>query len=491
MRRGWQHIPKNHLHPTPPKCNGYTSVVSKSQSLLNEDELLRATGYRIKYHPYGAAKDLFHERADEVLLAGPAGTGKSLAALHKEHLAMSKYAGAKAFMARKTRTSMTNSCIETFERHVLKPPDKVKFHGQDQQYNYPNGSMIAVIGLDDPERIKSTDWDMGFIQEVTECTENDWEICTTRLRNWVMPYQQLMADCNPDKPTHWIKRRCDSGLTKMLRSFHQDNPRLFNTRDGTFTPEGQQYLAKLDRLTGVRRKRLYVGDWVAAEGMIYEEWDPQIHLINYSQLPEGWDEWTHYWSLDFGFVHPLAWQDWVEDPHTLDLYRVREIYQTRTLVEDLAKQVMELTYGIYTPRAIICDHDAEDRATFERHTGYLTLPAYKPIQQGIQAVKARLRPGAPGRGLFLVRDALVRRDTELVQAGKPTCTEEEWDGYVWDEKVNRFVNSKKDELPLDKDNHGMDATRYIVAFADDLADDPEEFEGILTYDEDEVRISPY
>jgi phage terminase large subunit len=102
-------------------------------------------------------------------MAGPAGTGKSLACLHKVHLAMSKYPLAKAFISRKTRTSMTNSCLETFNRHVLKPPDKVHFHKTDQQYNYPNGSMIAVVGLDDPERIKSTDWDMGFVQEVTEC----------------------------------------------------------------------------------------------------------------------------------------------------------------------------------------------------------------------------------------------------------------------------------------------------------------------------------
>lgn len=463
----------------------------KVDPLLEQDELLKASGYRIRYHPYGAAKELFTERADEILMAGPAGTGKSLACLHKMHLVMSKYPNAKAFMARKTRTSMTNSCLETFDRHVIKPPDKVHFHKQDQQYNYPNGSMIAVIGLDDPERIKSTDWDMGFVQEVTECTENDWEICTTRLRNWEMPYQQLLADCNPDKPTHWIKKRCDIGLTKLLKSFHRDNPRLFNQKTNEWTPEGLQYMAKLERLTGVRRSRLYEGVWMAAEGIIYEEWNDQYHMVNLSQLPEGWKEWVHYWTIDFGFVHPFVWQDWIENPNTGDLYRLREIYQTRRLVEDHASDIMELTQGIHVPHAILCDHDAEDRATFERHTGYLTLAAYKPIQQGIQAVKKRLRPGGLGQGLFLVRDALVAKDPDLEAQGKPTCTEEEWDGYVWDEKLNRLVNSKKDELPLDKDNHGMDATRYCVAFVDSLADDPEEFEGVMSYDGDEVHISPY
>lgn len=463
------------------------------ERLIDQDVLIDATGWRIKYHPYGAARDLFHCREDEVLLAGPAGTGKSLAALHKLHLCMSKYEGAKAFMCRKTRASMTDSCMATFDRHVIKAPDKVHFHKQDQHYNYPNGSLIAVVGMDNPEKVKSTDWDMGYVQEATELTENDWEIATTRLRNWMIPdYQQIIADCNPDKPTHWLKRRCDIGHTKLLLSLHEDNPRLWDRRTNAWTREGMQYLAKLMRLSGVRRKRLYEGQWVAAEGMIYEEWNEEVHLITLNEIPEGWEEWTHYWTIDFGFTHPFVWQDWVEDPHTGALYRVREIYMTRRLVEDHARDIMELTGGIYTPHAILCDHDAEDRATFERHTGYLTLPAYKAIQQGIQATQSRLRTDwKSGRaGIFFVRDALVRRDRDLQEEGKPTCTEEEFDGYVWDEKITRLVNSKKDELPIDRDNHGMDATRYMVAFADSLADDPEEFEGILTFDEDEIFISP-
>src|SRR5437868_2072885 len=110
------------------------------KSLLENDEVLRMTGHRIRYTPCGAAKDLFHDRSPEILIVGPKGTGKSLAVLHKQHLVMSKYPGARFFMARKTRTSMTNSCLETFQHQVLKPPDKVHFHKQDQQFYYPNGS---------------------------------------------------------------------------------------------------------------------------------------------------------------------------------------------------------------------------------------------------------------------------------------------------------------------------------------------------------------
>jgi phage terminase large subunit len=460
------------------------------KALLENEELTKAAGYRIKYHPWGAAKELFTCHNDEILMAGPAGTGKSLAILHKLHLVLSKYPLAKGFMSRKTRTSMTNSCLATYQSHVLRPPDKVHFHKQDQVFNYPNGSMLAIVGLDDPERIKSTDWDLGFIQEATECTENDAEICTTRLRNWVVPYQQMLYDCNPDKPTHWLKRRCDQGLTTMLVSHHEDNPRLWDHYNEKWTTEGMQYLAKLQRLTGVRRARLYSGQWVAAEGIVYDQWDAQTHLISQAQLPLDWTEWPHYWAIDWGYTHPLVWQDWMEDPQGR-LYLNRQIYRTRTLVEDIAAEIMDLTAGLPPPKAIICDHDAGDRAVFERHTGYLTLPAYKSIQIGIQAVQKRLQALWDGQpGIFILRDSLVSEDQDLAAAGKPLKTEDEWDGYVWDLKHNRQTNSKKDELPVDLNNHGMDALRYMVAFVDSLADDPEEVEGLLLYD-DEVRISPY
>jgi phage terminase large subunit len=465
----------------------------KATKLLKNQDLLNATGYRIKYSARGASLDIFHRRDDEILLDGPAGTGKSLSILQKLHLVMSKYPGAKGFMARKTRSSMTNSCIDMFQRHVLKPPDRVYPHKQDQVFKYPNGSSLAYFGLDEPARIMSTEFDIGYIQEATECTENDVEMCTTRLRNGVVPYQQLLMDCNPDRPTHWLLKRCQAGKTVRLQSFHKDNPRLYITKEGRWSEEGEKYLAKLQRLTGARRSRLFAGEWVAAEGLVYEEWDPQIHLISRADLPEHWREWVHYWVLDWGFIHPLVWQDWMEDPQTGVLYLNREVYKTKYLVEDAAPYVMELcrNENLPIPAAIICDHDAEDRAIFERHTGLLTLPAYKPIQAGVQAVKRRLskdwKAGTPG--IMVLRDALVEKDLALDEAGKPYCTEQEFDGYIWDENPKRDVNSKKDELPVDRNNHGMDTTRYIVAFVDNLADDPEDIEGvILNYDE--VCISP-
>lgn len=445
--------------------------------------------------------DFFHDHGEELLLSACAGTGKSRAALEKVHLVLSKYAGARFFMARKTRASMTQSCMVTYEKEVLRPPDKVHHHKQDSEYRYPNGSTLVVCGLDDPEKIKSTEYDGGYIQEATEATKNDWEMCGSRLRSSVVPYQQLIGDCNPDKPTHWLKLREKQGLLRMFHSTLKDNPKWWDRYRNDWTPAGKAYDGRMSRLTGVRRSRLYLGLWVAAEGVVYEKWDPQVNMISRSELPKGWEEWPHYWAIDWGYVHPFAWGDFIENPATGALYLLNQIYMPKVLVEDHAREIAKIVEG-RMPRAIICDHDAGDRATFEKHISehmgqkLLTLPAYKPIGIGVQNMAARVASDPKwggGPGFFVVRDSLCHNKVQdLIEAGSPTCMEDEMDGYVWDVEFNEKVNSKRDEIPVDKDNHGVDYVRYMCAFADNLADDPQNFEEtVYLNDEYEEIISRY
>lgn len=406
------------------------------------------------YRPYGGCEALWRCREGEVLLSGPAGTGKSRAALEKLHCAAHKYPGMQGLILRKTRASLTDAALKTFEEKVVPEGHPIIrrpiLRETRKIYRYPNGSEIVVGGLDNPDRIMSTDKDMIYIQEATECTERDWEMATTRLRNGVMPYQQLLADCNPDSPMHWLYLRTENGQTRIIESRHEDNPSV-----------GPEYLAKLDALTGVRYKRLRLGLWVAAEGIIYEGWDPAVHRIDRFEVP---GDWPRIWSVDFGYVHPFCWGAWALDPDGR-LYRYREIYHTHRLVEDHARQILEVTKGEPAPTAIVCDHDAEDRATLERHLGLGTTPAHKSISDGIQAVASRLRAEGDGKvRLFYLRDSLVERDPDLADRKLPCSTEEEYGGYIWNEGGGR----RKGEEPLKEQDHGMDMTRYAVAFADEL-----------------------
>src|SRR5438105_8088340 len=285
------------------------------------------------YRPLGAAAELFRRRDPEVLLAGPAGTGKSRACLEKLHLCCTKYAGARALIVRKTRVSRTEAALVTYEEKVLAPGSAIPRgagRAARQAYHYPNGSEAVVGGLDRPQKVMSTEYDLIYVQEAIELSEDDWESLTTRLRNGAMPYQQILADTNPDAPTHWLKRRCDAGRTVLLESRHEDNPSV--------TPE---YLARLDRLTGARLWRLRHGRWVSAEGVVYEGWDPAVHLAQPRTIPP---DWPRYWSTDFGYSNPFVWQCWAKDPDGR-LWMVREIYRTGTLVEDLARQIRALTQG--------------------------------------------------------------------------------------------------------------------------------------------------
>jgi len=364
---------------------------------------------------------------------------------------MDKYPGSRSLMLRKSRRSLTQTAMVTYEQRVLPRgwlDNIIHFNVTDQQYEYPNGSILAVGGLDDAQKIMSSEWDMIYPQEATELTEGDWEDLTTRLRWHSMPYQQLLGDCNPNKPTHWLKKRCDKGKTLMLESRHKDNP--------THTKEDQD---ALDNLTGVRRKRLRDGQWAAAEGMVYEMWDTSLHVIDAFEIPPLW---RRYWAIDWGFRNPFVWQAWAQS-HDGDLYCYHEIFMTGRLVEDLARQVVEVTAGEPRPIGVICDHDAEDRATFARHAQVDTIPASKAINLGIQAVQARLKSDKRGRpGVRYFRDCLVERDPHLDATKAPASTIEEYDGYVWDES-----NGKKEkEVPVDKDNHGMDCSRYMVMHVD-------------------------
>lgn len=418
----------------------------------------------INYTPRGAAHALFGIQAPELIVSGPAGTGKSRAILEKLHLAALKHPRARILMVRKTRRSLTESGMVTYWDKIRPYLDRVQWKPSMQQYQYPNGSIIAVGGLDKPSKIMSSEWDIIYPQESTELNERDWESCTIRLRNGKMPYQQLIGDCNPDAATHWLKQRAMSGKTLMIESRHEDNPLLFDA-NGVITAEGERYIGSLDALTGVRLARYRYGIWASAEGTVYEEsWDRNRNVITPFPIPK---EWPRYMVVDFGYTHPFVCLWAAIDPDGR-FYIYRQIYKTKTLVEDHAKVIKAVSKwgqkdGDPLPREIICDHDAEDRATLERHLGLLTSAAHKTVSDGIQATSSRLRLAGDGKPrLMIFRDCLVETDRDLAQKKQPTCVEDEPESYVWDTRQGM----KRGDQPVKEFDHGLDCLRYLVARMD-------------------------
>jgi hypothetical protein len=470
------------------------------------------------YEPRGAARELFYCRAGEVLVEGPAGTGKTRAVLEKVHLCLLKYPGSRGLIVRKTRASMTESVLVTFEEKVLGESDPMKRKGGSrrlrQSYVYPNGSHLVVGGMDNAGRIMSTEFDVIAAFEATELTEDDWERLTTRLRNHVMPYQQAIADCNPEAPGHWLNRRAqervsgfgargsgeegkeeeknagervlESGFrgtdqemvdadgesrseslpgtrhpkpgTRMvrLRSRHVDNPSVLAS-----------YLERLDGLSGVRRLRLRDGVWAASQGMVYDVFDARVHMIDGKTLLPGMVRYAVV-GVDWGYRDAGVMQVWgvLGDGA---MVRLCEHYHTARTVSDwwLAR-ALEFKQQ-YNPRVYVCDPSQPASIEMLRNAGLNAVAADNNVRAGIDRVYDRLagRAGNQGEkwlpGICFVRDGLIARDMGLVEAKLPSQTVEEFESYV-------FLSGKEKrnyrEEPMDFANHGMDAMRYAVAWVE-------------------------
>jgi len=458
----------------------------------------KATGTKHihRYEPRGGCKEAFESTEEEILVSGPAGTGKSRACLEKIYLVCLMTPNVRALILRKTLRSLGSTALVTWRNWVVKEAlltgDVVYYGGsseQPPQYRFKNGSSVTIGGLDQPTRIMSSDYDIIYIQEATEITLDDHEMCTTRLRNWTLPFQQLIMDCNPAGDKHWLKRRADDRATSLIESRHEDNPRLFNV-DGTKTREGEKYIAILDKLTGVRYLRLRLGKWVSAEGIIYEEFDRATHVLPWSYDDEGNRlalpyEWPRFWSIDFGYVHPFVLKCYALGPDG-ELYMYREIYMTGRTVQEHAATIMnevtrvkkvewidhfnkvtrfreEIEWIEPQPQAVICDHDAEDRRTFEKATGLPTIPAIKKVNAGINAMKESLKVDENGLArLYYMEDALVELDQSQKDSLLPTCTVDEHSSYVW--KTNS--DGRKLDEPVKRDDDGEDTDRYMVAYFD-------------------------
>lgn len=420
-----------------------------------------ATTTQLPYKFRGGNAGILDCKNIEAIVVGPAETGKTLALLVHLHKLAYQHPGAQFSIIRKKKTDLYGSVIRTFTRDILND------YGQDVQvyggsypqwYDYPGGSRIWLGGLDDPGKTLSSERDGIYVNQAEELNLRDWEYLTRCVtgRGAVMTDTFLRGDCNPGHPTHWIRGRAKEDKLSLFTTTHKDNPTLWNGHD--WTEQGKKTRGILSNLTGSRLLRLFHGMWAISEGVIYEDWNEAIHVIEPFEIP---GDWRRFRCVDFGFTNAFVCQWWALDGDGR-MYLYREIYHTKRLVEDHARQIVKLSEGEHIEMTV-CDHDAEDRATLERH-GVPTQAAEKAVTVGIQAVQARLRTADDDKPrLFVFKGALVELDADLDLAHKPTCTQDEFAGYVWDKTPDGKPNK---ETPHKVDDHGMDAVRYAVMYID-------------------------
>lgn len=300
----------------------------------------------------GAVAALYRCTDGEGMVEGRAGSGKSVGILTRLHHAALTYPGARILICRKTRESCNESVLVSWEEKVLGPTHPMVLGAtrpNRHAYTYPNRSSIVVGGLDNPEKLFSTEWDMVYVNEATEITTDAWELFGRAMRNNRMPFQQRIADCNPGPPSSWLNKRAtpagddlrdastpekyrrlqrfnhgpQSGKMRRLISVHQDNPAYFDLQSWKWTLLGQHYMANLKTMSGHRLQRMLLGRWVAAEGSVFPEFSESRHVVAPFGIPASWPFWVGY---DPGYDHPTAILWWTIGPDNC-AYVTDEIYQ--------------------------------------------------------------------------------------------------------------------------------------------------------------------
>lgn len=394
------------------------------------------------------------DTAPELLYSGAFGAGKTKILCEKAYFLSVYYPDNFGLIVRKTMNSLRHTTLRTLLKGtggapVIPPSAISNYNKSEQVVTLHNGSEIIYGGLDNPDKWGSLEVGWIAVDEAVEINEDDYTMLLGRLRQSNVPFRQIFMTTNPGHPQHFLYKRFydDKPLSKRdgtpLTSVIESN-----ALQNTFNPADYRY--RLDDFKGMYRDRYVLGRWTAFEGLVYPVFDPTRHIVAPFEIPSGW---RRVRVVDFGYVNPFVCQWWAFDPDGV-AYMYREIYMSHRLVEDHAKEIVALSAGERIDQTY-ADHDAEDRATLERHD-VTTIAAKKDVSSGIQEVHSALSFDDRGKArMYFFEGALVETDQHLVMGEKPTCTTQEFGGYIWKKKTS------KDE-PVKSDDHGCDCIRYLV-----------------------------
>lgn len=274
------------------------------------------------------------DRPFEVMIAGPAETGKTLAALWFVDFFARTFPGAQITICRKLRSTMDGTVLNTWRRVIAIRGGVTPYGGEKPEwYDYHNGSRVWVAGLDNPGKALSSERDLIYVNQAEDLELDDWQTLSTRAtgRGGVAPWSMLLGDCNSAQPSHWIVNRA---TLRRLESRHEDNPSLYH-EDGTLTEQGVRTMRILDALEGVLKERLRFGRWVAAEGAVYA-FDRRVHII--TTMPEGWETWRKARVIDFGFENPFVCL-WAAIDGDGRVYIYRQLYMSQRTVDQHAQTI--------------------------------------------------------------------------------------------------------------------------------------------------------
>jgi len=388
-----------------------------------------------------------HEKYDALICDGAVRTGKTVNMIASYiEWAMNEFSGACFGICGKT--------VSAAERNIIQPLQQIRSVTKKYNISYTRSTSLMTIkrngrvnyfyvfgGRDESSYMLIQGITLAGVlfDEVALMPESFVQQAIARTLS--TPNRKLWFNCNPANPMHWFYQewilKLQEHNAKHLHFLMSDNPGL--------SPEAIDK-AKAD-FRGVFYSRYVLGEWVAAEGIIYPAFDS---LNTYSDETRKFELEAlaiRYCSVDYGSENPCVFLDIYDDGDT--------VWIDREYFWDGRKESRVKTNDEY----------ASDMCEFFSERPPLTSVIVDP---SAAAFKEQLR-----RNGFLVRDGKndvidgIMRVSSLVYRKKLKVHERcintirEFKSYVWDEKARQ----RGEEQPLKQTDHTMDALRYFVSTA--------------------------
>jgi phage terminase large subunit len=289
--------------------------------------------------------------------------------------------------------------------------------------NYTYGRNLLHFGsLDDPEKIKSTDWNYIWIEEANEFAYEDFIILKLRLSAPSLDGKrnQIFVSFNPVDEFSWIKEKVVDGKEEKeeIVSTYKDNPFLH--------PDTVQMLEQL-REQDRNYHRIYaLGQWGRLEDLVYSNYDFVY------DLPSSDDHLETIYGLDFGFNAPTALiRIMLKDG---EAWEKEMLYQSGLTNAELIEKLKELVPN--RSDYIFADSEEPQRIEEIHGAGFNIYPAQKSVKDGIDHVKRH--------------KCHITHDSENLKKEKLS--------YAWKKDKNGHVLDE----PIKFRNHAMDAERYAL-----------------------------
>lgn len=276
----------------------------------------------------------FADHHKYVAFGGARGGGKSWAVRAKAILLCLNHTGITVGIIRRSYPELEANHINPIKKML--PLDIYNYNDSKKRLTFPNGSQIIFRYCSndkDLNNFQGTEFDILFIDEATQFSENQYKELIACLRGVNDFPKRVYLTCNPGGIGHsWVKRlfidkRYQKGEHPQEYSFIQslvsDNKALMEKQ-----PE---YKEQLEALPPKLKKAWLEGDWNIFEGQFFEEFrdDPEhyhdrqyTHVIAPFDIPDGW---KIYRSFDWGYNKPFSCGWWAVDYDGV-VYRILEYY---------------------------------------------------------------------------------------------------------------------------------------------------------------------